>query len=135
VIFIDTSCILALLDQDDPGHLVAKDLWLDCIEQGLQLVTTNYVVLESFALVQNRLGMAAVRVFQKEIVPLLDVYWVQPERHNLAVTALLSANRRQLSLVDCTSFVVMREFRIDRAFAFDHHFAEQGFTLLPQEEI
>jgi uncharacterized protein len=68
-------------------------------------------------------------------VPLLNVYWVQPERHNLVVTALLSANRRQLSLVDCTSFVVMRELRIDRVFAFDHHFAEQGFTLLPQEEI
>ena len=38
---------------------------------------------------------------------------------------------RQLSLVDCTSFVVMRQIGIDDVFAFDRHFAEQGFTVLP----
>jgi predicted nucleic acid-binding protein len=36
-----------------------------------------------------------------------------------------------LSLVDCTSFQVMRQLGIDTAFAFDEHFAEQHFTCIP----
>ncbi|RME55690.1 MAG: VapC toxin family PIN domain ribonuclease, partial [Caldilineae bacterium] len=43
---------------------------------------------------------------------------------------VVGANRRGLSLVDCTSFVVMQQLGIDTAFAFDNHFKEQGFTLL-----
>jgi predicted nucleic acid-binding protein len=41
-----------------------------------------------------------------------------------------AANRRSLSLVDCVSFVVMRQLAIRDAFAFDRHFEEQGFTLV-----
>jgi len=39
----------------------------------------------------------------------------------------LTAARRQLSLVDCISFEVMRRRGIKTAFTFDDHFAEQGF--------
>jgi predicted nucleic acid-binding protein len=37
------------------------------------------------------------------------------------------AHRRGLSLVDCTSFAIMRRQAITRAFHFDRHFQEQGF--------
>jgi len=47
------------------------------------------------------------------------------------VVAWLAAARRQLSLVDCASFVVMRAHGLTRAFGFDAHFAEQGFTVTP----
>lgn len=43
----------------------------------------------------------------------------------------LTANRRQLSLVDCVSFTVMRERGIKTAFVFDDHFEEQGFECIP----
>lgn len=47
--------------------------------------------------------------------------------HSAAVKRLLAANRRKLSLVDCASFECMRRFRLRRAFAFDEHFAKEGF--------
>jgi predicted nucleic acid-binding protein len=37
------------------------------------------------------------------------------------------AHRRGLSLVDCTSFAIVRRQAITRAFHFDRHFQEQGF--------
>jgi uncharacterized protein len=37
------------------------------------------------------------------------------------------------SLVDATSFAVMRQQRIQHAFAFDAHFATAGFLRLPQD--
>jgi predicted nucleic acid-binding protein len=49
--------------------------------------------------------------------------------HEAAIAALLAAGRRQLSLVDCSSFELMRRREVSRAFAFDRHFREQKFTL------
>ena len=46
-------------------------------------------------------------------------------------SALLTANRRQLSLVDCISFEMMRRLEIKTAFTHDRDFAERGFECLP----
>jgi predicted nucleic acid-binding protein len=62
-----------------------------------------------------------------DAIPLFDVAWVDDRLHQLAVTALLAADRRQVSLVDWTSFLVMRERGIDVAFAYDADFERQGF--------
>ncbi len=42
----------------------------------------------------------------------------------------VAAGRRQLSLVDCVSFEVMRRIGLNRAFCLDPHFEEQGFEVL-----
>ena len=81
----------------------------------------------TFALVQSRLGLDAVRSLQQDVVPALRVLWVDAELHAAAATALLTAARRRLSLVDCVSFEAMRREGVRRAFAFDRHFAELGF--------
>ena len=93
--------------------------------------TSNYILVETLALVQGRLGMEAVRRFQEDIFPLLSLEFITPKMHRLATAALLSSSRRRLSLVDCVSFEVMRETGIRRAFAFDPHFKEQGFEVVP----
>jgi predicted nucleic acid-binding protein len=50
--------------------------------------------------------------------------------HQAGLAALLTAGSRPLSLVDCVSFETMRTIGLHVAFAFDRHFAEQGFILL-----
>jgi predicted nucleic acid-binding protein len=57
----------------------------------------------------------------------MEIVWVDEATHSLAVTALLAAQRRKLSLVDCASFAVMRMRGAQVAFAFDRHFAVEGF--------
>ncbi len=47
------------------------------------------------------------------------------------MSALLAASRRKVSLVDCLSFEVMRRYGIRSAFAFNSHFSEQDFLLIP----
>lgn len=131
-LFVDTSAFLALLNAEDKEHRSAHARWLGWIDEGVSFETHNYVILESHALIQNRLGMAAVQDFERAIQPLLAVHWIHPKTHQSAVQLLLAANRRGLSLVDCTSFVVMGQTGIESVFAFDQHFAEQGFQLLPE---
>ncbi len=126
-LFVDTSAFFAVLDGSDRHHPKARQIWKDLIESSDDLVSTSYVLVETFALLQSRLGMEAVRCFDKDILPVVRVHWVSESDHLASVSALLTAGRRQLSLVDCVSFTVMRQLQIRRAFAFDSDFADQGF--------
>jgi predicted nucleic acid-binding protein len=126
--FVDTSALLALLDAADEHHGAAVKTWTRLATQSAKLATTNYVIVETTAIVQHRLGMEAVRALVRDILPLIEVSYVDADTHNAATTALLAAGRRHLSLVDCTSFETMRRGRVETAFAFDRHFGEQGFA-------
>ncbi len=120
-----------MLDADDQNHSAARLAWEDLITRAEDLVCTNYVLVETFALVQNRLGLDAVRTLQADILPVLQVDWLDSASHERSVAALLMAARRQLSLVDCASFDAMRRLGISAAFTFDRHFAEHGFQRIP----
>lgn len=130
VVFADTSALYAVLDRDDANHARASAIWPELLREST-LVTHNYVLVETAALVQHRLGMAAARALAADIVPLLSVGWIDEHRHAAAQQAVLAAGRKNLNLVDCASFLVMRECGIEEAFCFDANFKEQGFRVLP----
>ncbi len=132
MIFVDTSAFLAILNNGDRFHAPAGAAWRTWITQDERLVTSNYIVLEAMALVQHRLGVDAVTTLHDDMMPLLHVEWIDVDLHNLAMNVLLTHRQRQLSLVDCTSFTLMRQLGIYYVFTFDRHFAEQGFTCLPK---
>ena len=129
-VFADTSGFYAVLDRDDSNHGRAKAAWERLLRQA-SLLTTNYVLVETTALVQHRLGLTALRAFSSDILPLLQVEWVSESRHRAALEALLAAARKKLSLVDCVSFQTMRDCGLRSAFCFDAHFREQGFDTIP----
>jgi predicted nucleic acid-binding protein len=130
-VFVDTSAFLALLDADEEHHAMVKKEWAGLLQSNVPLITSNYVLVETFVLVQSRLGMEAVRVFQEDIVPLFDIRWLDASTHSVAIGVLLAAGRKKLSLVDCSSFEVMRRGGIRRVLTLDRHFREQGFESLP----
>lgn len=88
------------------------------------------MVVEAAALVQKRLGMTAVRTLLDEMLPAILVHWVDADLHAASAAAFVAANRRGLSLVDCTSLELMRRLALTRAFTFDDHVREQGFALV-----
>ena len=116
----------------DGNHSKARAIWATLIEEVSPLLTNNYVLLETTALAQNRLGLAAVRAFQDEILPMLEVAWISEREHRGGIAAVLAAGRKKLSLVDCVSFETMRARGIRTVFCFDAHFAERGFRVLQQ---
>jgi predicted nucleic acid-binding protein len=75
-----------------------------------------------------------VRRFVDEVLPLVDIEWVTPDLHRDALEAVLVAGRRKVSLVDWTSFLVMRRRGISTAFALDSDFAAEGFEVIPAPE-
>ncbi len=129
--FVDTSAFCAVLDADDSNHSDARREWERLLAGNDVLQTTNYVIVEVSALLQRRVGMEGLRTFAADILPAIDLLWVDEGMHRSAYHALLVSSRRNLSLVDCASFEAMRRFGIDRVFCFDPHFAQQGFQTLP----
>jgi len=133
-VFLDTSGLYAVFDQDDANHARARTAWVGWLREGAVLLTNNYVLLETAALLQHRIGAAAVRALHQEVMPLLEVDWVTVERHQAGMEAVLVAARKKLSLVDCVSFQTMRHRGVRTAFCFDAHFKEQGFATKPGPE-
>lgn len=129
-VFVDTSALYALLDSDDAEHRRAAEAFPLLLDDD-RLVTHNYVVVETMALVQHRLHPRAVRALAQDLMPTLHVEWVTQDVHAAAEGALLAAVRRRPSLVDRVSFELMRRRGIDTAFAFDADFAGEGFRTVP----
>ena len=130
-VFVDTSALYAIHDTDDARHRDAASDWsrlLDAVAEGDAAARTHSgVIVETSALVQRRLGIEALRALHNLTLPVLDVTWIDAATHDRAVGALLGAARREVSLVDWTSFEVMRAQHIEHALAYDDDFAEQGF--------
>lgn len=85
--------------------------------------------VEAFALVQRRLGLEAVRALHQDLLPPVEVIWVDEALHQAAVEALLASGSRSVSLVDRVSSTLMRRRGIRTAFAFDEDFPQEGFAM------
>ena len=114
---------------DDPNHGPARQAFADA--RASSLLTHNYVVLETTALVQRRLGPAAVRELHEDLLAPVALVSVDEATHRAAVTSLLAAARRKVSLVDWVTVEVMRRSAIDRVLAFDRDFGALGFEVVP----
>ncbi len=130
MIFVDTSALLALLDRDDEFHARAATV-IRSLGADDALLTHEYVLVETTSLAQRRLGLQAVRSLVDDLLPLLEIAWVDEPLHAEAREAMLAAGRRTVSLVDWVSFLIMRRHGVRRAFTFDQDFALEGFEVLP----
>ncbi len=130
-LFLDTSAILAIFDADDPRHPAAASAWTSVLASDEEIVTSNYVIVETITLMQSRFGVPTVRLFAEEMVPSLAVSWVNQTVHEAAVAAVLAGSGKDSpSLVDCVSFEVIRRQNVDRVFSYDKHFRVRGYDML-----
>lgn len=127
MIFIDTSAIYALADRSDPNHPQAKRQFARILDSGEPILTHNYILVESMALLQHRLGLPSA-VALAESSRSFEIEWIDEELHREA-NMRWARGRRTLSFVDHVSFLVMKRLEIDVAFAFDPDFESEGFRL------
>lgn len=130
-VFVDTSAFLPLMDRSAREHeRVVRALAL-LAEEGALLVTCSYTLVETGALVKRRLGGDAFRAFGDTIVRSLEIVWVDRALHAEAWELAAQQGRHGPSLVDCVSFLLMRDLGILRALTLDGHFGARGFEVVP----
>ena len=130
-LFVDTSALYALLVGTERDHRAVLEVFRVAAERGRRMVTTNYVLVETAALLQHRIGLAPVHDLEERILPLITVHWVSDELHRRAVERLFRIDKRKVSLVDAVSFVVMDTEGLTDVLGLDPDFAAEGFHILP----
>ena len=128
MIFVDTSAIYAWADAADPNHRAAVRRLGAALETGEVLLTHNYVLLESLALLHARLGVSAAVKLANDSAAFV-VEWVDEDLHASGLRELERSKKRRISLVDHISFIVMKRRGVTVAFAFDSDFGSAGFDL------
>jgi uncharacterized protein len=119
-LFVDTSIWYAAADASDRSNSRAKDI----LKSGEVLVTSDHVLIETWTLLHHRLQRKAAEQFWEGLrsgiaalepvsLPDLEVAW------EIGV----SWHDQDFSIVDRTSFAVMRRLGIDRVASLDEHFA------------
>ena len=123
---IDTGFVIALVNRRDQFHEQAKEL----AERfdGQSLLVTDAVLLE--------IGNALSRGFKAESVEIINSFILSKDVEIIHMTSDLFSkgfdlykkyHDKEWSLVDCISFVVMRQHKIKKALTFDQHFSQAGF--------
>ena len=130
MVFVDTSALVAYMDAGDDFNKRAVDQYSSLLTDDYMLITTNYIMLETIIVIKKRFGLEAVSSFNNNIAPFLKIYWIDEEIHRIGVNSLIMVNRKKISLVDYTSFEVMKRLNIEKAFSFDNHFKSFGFKLV-----
>lgn len=131
MIFVDTSAIYAWADTADANHQTAVRRLQALLDRDEPLLTHNYVLVESMALLQARLGLAAALKLSKD-AGTFAIEWVDERLHDAGVRALEHSRKRGVSLVDEISFLVMRRRQVTTAFAFDADFVTAGFDVFDE---
>lgn len=130
-VFIDTSGWIALLEDPDAHR------WVDATaraETGLgKAHTSDYVVLEAYSfIVRNHRRTAALRFLDIATGP---GFILHPSDGDLVDRAIQRAReralKRELTLVDWTTALLMGEHRLRHIVTTDRGFAQLGFELLP----
>ena len=131
-VFGDTSAFYPLLVKTETTHESVRAAFARLLDAAQPIWTTSFVLVETMALLQHRIGLDAARDFDEEIAPSLNVYWVDDDLYRRGTERLWKEDRRHLSLVDCLSFELMKLKGVTIAFAIDPHFQEAGFKLTPR---
>lgn len=126
---IDTSFTVAVVNDKDENH--EKSLQLAVDYNGKQLIVTDAVILE--------IGNYFSRRYKKRCVEIIENFFASEEIEivrfderlfNKAFELYKSHRDKTWGLVDCISFVVMREHNITDALTSDKHFVQAGFRAL-----
>lgn len=128
-IFVDTSFVLALINERDQYHDQAEAFSYR-FENSL-LITTDAVLLE--------IGNTLAKAFREEAVAIIKVLRSSKRVEVIEIDARLfekgletyeKYDDKTWGLVDCTSFVVMHENGVVEVLTFDGDFTQAGFTVI-----
>ena len=131
-IFVDTSAYVAVLRRDDEHHQDASSVMQALQRQRATLVTTNFILAETYGMLLRYLGPQAARAFLEGIDRSRATLMVRAEERDEreARAILYRYTDKDFSLVDTISFAVMTRLGVTRAFTFDRHFEQYGWQIV-----
>ena len=131
-VFLDTSGWIEVLHTDDPRHAVAVTWWNRLIAESRNVIASDWIVAET----GNGLSRTRARtIFQAAVEAFLassrcQLVPVDDELLEEALDLYTRTSDKSWGLVDCASFILMRETGCREALTADRHFEQAGFICL-----
>lgn len=130
-VFLDTSAHYALADPRDGNQARSFAISQRLIAQHWRLLTSNFVLAETHALLLARRGRAAAwRTLQAIDQGSVTIARVSIADELRARQIIAQYGDKDFSFTDTTSFAIMERLGIAHAFTFDDHFAQYGLIAL-----
>jgi predicted nucleic acid-binding protein len=134
-VFVDTGAWFAVQVTDDRHHKMARATFEQLLGAVQALVASNLVIGETYTLLRLSRGYREAKRFLDMLAQSrrIERLFITEQLERKAYEVLERFADHPFSFVDATSFALMREQRIQHAFAFDAHFATAGFLRIPQD--
>lgn len=135
-IFIDTEAFIALADMDDKYHLAAVNCFSRLLASQSPLMTSNFIVDETYTRLRRLLGSKAALRFGESLkagANSIEIATITEDVEEIAWDFLKKFSDQDLSYTDATSFALMKLKKTKEVFGFGQHFRLVGAILLPQD--
>ncbi len=127
-VFVDSSAFLAVVASDDDFHQQALITIRRCARERHSLLTTRYVIVETYAGLIGAVGTREARAFLRNGLEEIAVEPVSDADFKRAEMIVFQFEDKDYSYCDAISFAVMERLHLSLAYAFDTHFRQHGFS-------
>lgn len=138
LVFVDTSAWVAMgLKKDKVNHARAISFLAKMKEEGAIMVTSDYVLDETFTVLMSRkVELDNIVLFQKTLennmqAGTLRLVSVDDDVFKHAWAEFRRYYEHAVSFTDCTSYVIANRIQADCMFSFDAHFRIMGQDVKP----
>lgn len=127
--FVDTSFVVALVNKRDQYH--SRALNLASQFEGRPLLTTDAVLLEIGNALAKNFRAASIQVIDDFLTSSeIQIVHLYPDLFDKGFSLYRSRLDQTWGLIDCVSFIVMREAGTVESLTTDKHFEQAGFRAL-----
>lgn len=129
---MDTSGWVALFAENDQNHKKAVSIFEEIKYSKVPIYTSDYCIDETITTILARGShkqsvLAGEALFTSKIIKIVHVY---PDYLQTAWELYQKYKDKKFSFTDVTSFVIMKDLNIKKAFAFDREFVQAGIELI-----
>ena len=131
-VFVDTGAWVGLFVANDQNHQKAVSIFEDLKSKKISLYTSDYVIDETITAIlvrgnYNQSVMAGKVLLTSKIIKIIHV---APESFQATWELYNKYQDKEFSFTDVSSFVIMKNLNIKKAFTFDKHFKQVGVEVL-----
>src|SRR5688572_22837895 len=126
-VFVDASAFVALNNITDSHAEESVRILEKLQKKSAHLITTNFVIAEALTVISLRAGRVNAIDFGRTVMKDIEVIRATEMEEGLAFERFAEIVQKDVSFVDCLSFVVCEQREVKDIFTFDKDFAKQGF--------
>ncbi|WP_026907277.1 type II toxin-antitoxin system VapC family toxin [Paucisalibacillus globulus] len=127
--FVDTSALIALNNVNDQYHTKARDIASKLTN--IEFIISDAIINETYNILRYRIGYHRASFFLKTVLagPPFIIADIDVLIRKTASQILEQYSDQKISYCDAISVSLMKEQKIQKIFAFDHHFEVMGVEL------